>query len=128
MPTELWHWNAEPVWSRKCVCKHTHLSHTLSPASINNGVRRGDSTVSNVTWLKKYELEVCNAEGNWRDVGGIYIFTGLNAQNLWRPFYIGQANSFRDRIPNHENWSAAVRLGATHVHALVVSQAPCGCD
>jgi len=45
------------------------------------------------------------------------------ARNQWVPYYIGQTNSFADRIPNHENWSAAVRLGATHVHARVESQA-----
>jgi len=78
---------------------------------------------SKVTWLKKYEFEVCEQDANWNEVAGIYIFTGLNARNLWVPFYIGQAKNFQDRIPNHENWKAAVRLGATHVHAMVVSQA-----
>ena len=78
--------------------------------------------MSKVNWLT-HEFEVCNHVANWNDVGGIYIFTGLNAARRWRAFYIGQTNSFRDRIPNHENWTAAVRMGATHVHAMVVSQA-----
>jgi excinuclease UvrABC nuclease subunit len=57
----------------------------------------------------------------WNDVSGIYIFTGLNLQvNRWVALYIGQADSFRNRIPWHEKWSPAVQLGATHVHAMVV--------
>jgi len=34
--------------------------------------------------------------------------------------YVGQTDNFRTRIPQHERWSQAVRLGASHVHALVV--------
>jgi predicted GIY-YIG superfamily endonuclease len=35
--------------------------------------------------------------------------------------YIGQTDSFRDRIPGHERWDEARRAGATHVHAMVVT-------
>ncbi len=76
-----------------------------------------------IKWLN-YEFGVYDPETTtWNDVGGIYIFTGLNPQGRWRAFYIGQAKSFQDRIPSHENWTAAARLGATHVHAMVVQQA-----
>lgn len=78
--------------------------------------------MSKVSW-SGHQFEVCDKNANWKDVPGIYIFTGLNAAGLWRPFYIGQAASFSDRIPNHETWASAVRLGATHVHAMVVQQA-----
>jgi len=72
-----------------------------------------------IKWLT-YGFEVYDPETTtWNDVAGIYIFAGLTPKG-WRPFYIGQAESFKDRIPNHENWPAAVRLGATHVHARVV--------
>jgi excinuclease UvrABC nuclease subunit len=77
---------------------------------------------STVNW-SGHLFEVCNKNSNWSNVPGIYIFTGLNAAGKWRPFYIGQAQSLSDRIPNHEQWAAAVRLGATHVHAKVVQQA-----
>jgi excinuclease UvrABC nuclease subunit len=56
----------------------------------------------------------------WNDVAGVYIFCGVNQANQWVPLYIGQADSFRNRIPRHEQWLPATRLGATHVHALVV--------
>ncbi len=71
-------------------------------------------------WLY-YEFGVYDSERTtWNDVAGIYVFAGITPQGRWRAFYIGQAKSFQDRIPNHENWPAAVRLGATHVHAMVV--------
>ena len=59
----------------------------------------------------------------WHNVAGIYIFAGLNQTNQWIALYIGQCDSFADRIPSHERWAEAARLGATHVHAMVVPQA-----
>lgn len=75
-----------------------------------------------VRWLS-YQFTVYTANTSWYDVGGIYIFCGLSPQNQWVALYIGQADSFRNRIPSHEQWTPAVRLGATHIHALVVPQA-----
>lgn len=69
-----------------------------------------------------YEFTVYTENTNWNEVGGIYIFCGVNPQNQWVPIYIGQADSFRNRIPQHEQWNPAVRLGATRIHALVVGQ------
>jgi excinuclease UvrABC nuclease subunit len=76
-----------------------------------------------IKWLTNEFLVDEPATTTWNDVGGIYIFTGLDASGRWKPYYIGQARSFKDRIPNHENWRAAARLVATHVHAMVVSLA-----
>ena len=76
-----------------------------------------------VKW-STYEFEVYYPGSvKWNNVAGIYIFTGLNEKGLWRPFYIGQAKNFQNRIPGHEGWPSAALLGATHVHALVVPQA-----
>ena len=36
--------------------------------------------------------------------------------DLWQALYIGQTGDLSDRLPNHEEWPAAVALGATHVH------------
>lgn len=71
-----------------------------------------------VKWLN-HEFHVCLKDANWNNVSGVYIFTGLNRQNQWVPIYLGQADSFRNRIPSHEQWSPAKQLGATHVHARV---------
>lgn len=72
------------------------------------------------TWLN-YRFEVYPAGGTtWRPVPGVYIFAGMNAYRQWVALYIGQAGSLANRFSNHERWPAAARLGATHVHALVV--------
>lgn len=75
-----------------------------------------------VTW-GSYEFGIYSQADNWGDVAGIYIFAGKNQQGHWVALYIGQANSFAQRIPNHERWDEAARLGATHVHACGVKSA-----
>lgn len=77
--------------------------------------------MSTVNWYG-YEFSVYQQGGNWNDVGGIYIFSGLSSRREWVPIYIGQTDSFRNRIPLHEKWIPAMRLGATHVHAMAESQ------
>lgn len=57
------------------------------------------------------------------EVAGLYIFAGRNSANLWVALYVGQTDSFALRIPTHERWTEAARLGATHVHAMAESQA-----
>lgn len=74
------------------------------------------------TW-KNHVFSVHLHSASWSEAGGIYIFCGVNSQNHWVPLYIGQADSFRNRIPSHEQWTPAVRLGATHVHAKAVPEA-----
>jgi len=75
-----------------------------------------------VNWLS-YEFTIYCHEIQWNNVAGIYIFAGLNQQNQWTPYYIGQCDSFQNRIPSHELWGRAQSLGATHVHARTVAQA-----
>jgi hypothetical protein len=72
-----------------------------------------------ITW-GGHEFHVLLKDAAWSDVGGIYIFTGVNAQNQWYPLYIGQAVSLAERLPTHERWQEAVKLGATHVHAAAI--------
>jgi hypothetical protein len=79
--------------------------------------------ISTARWLD-YSLIIYDpATVTWNAVSGVYAFAGRDAQGIWRPLYIGQADTFRTRpMPpgNHERWAEAVRLGATHVHALTV--------
>jgi excinuclease UvrABC nuclease subunit len=73
-----------------------------------------------VQWLS-YDFTVYNPlMTTWNDVAGVYVFTGLDRIGRWIALYIGQADSLRNRFSSHEQWSPAVRLGATHVHAMVV--------
>lgn len=54
--------------------------------------------------------------------GGVYIFAAFeNALNSWLPVYVGQTSKLATRLPNHEKWSAAQRLRATHVHVCFMA-------
>ena len=104
--------------SRKCVGKHASIANVSTKVSTKEFCKEL-VRMNTVTWLT-YQFTVYAAATTWNDVGGIYIFAGLNAQGRWRALYIGQAKSFKERLPNHENWSDAVALGATHIHAMSV--------
>jgi hypothetical protein len=78
--------------------------------------------MATATW-GGYEFTIYDpATTTWNDVPGIYIFA-QPVQNGWYAKYIGIADSFSARLPNHERWTEARRLGATHVHAAVIQQA-----
>ncbi len=75
-----------------------------------------------VTWLS-YTLTVCVKEAPWNNVAGIYIFAQEILPGKWQAHYVGQTDSFQNRIPSHEQWEKARVLGATHVLAMSVPQA-----
>jgi len=53
---------------------------------------------------------------NWNAVGGNYIFAKDNGPT-WSAIYIGQTESFKDRLPSHDKLPCAQRNGFTHIHA-----------
>ncbi|MEE9303801.1 MAG: hypothetical protein V3U84_08430 [Thiotrichaceae bacterium] len=67
------------------------------------------------------EFNIYDRNDSWNDVAGLYIFS-YHTANGWHALYVGQAESFQARLPNHERLDEAVRNGATHIHALGVSQ------
>jgi hypothetical protein len=67
-----------------------------------------------------YVFTIYDPGTQWNNVAGIYIFAGQNQQHQWIPLYIGQCDSFSNRIPSHEQWGRAQSLGATHIHAMAV--------
>jgi excinuclease UvrABC nuclease subunit len=75
-----------------------------------------------VAWAENVEFAVCSPMASFNNVGGIYIFAGVNQANQWVPHYIGQASSLAERLSDRERWPEAQRLGATHIHAKVVQQ------
>jgi hypothetical protein len=56
----------------------------------------------------------------WNEVAGLFIFTCLDDQNIWRAIYVGQTDNFSSCLPSHALIDEAVQNGATHIHALVV--------
>ena len=69
-----------------------------------------------------YEFRVYDvALSGWNDVGGVYIFAGVDAANRWYAHYIGQTGSFKTRIPGHERLAEATSAyRTTHIHARTV--------
>ena len=75
--------------------------------------------ISNATFNGKvgtYNFEVYSLDTAFNAVGGVYIFTkrtvapgGHGTHDL---LYIGETESFRDRIPNHEKRPCVDRNGA----------------
>jgi hypothetical protein len=69
------------------------------------------------------DFTVYDQNEGWNKVAGLYIFSYLGTNGLWQALYVGQTDDFSSRLPSHEKLNEAVRRGATHIHALVVSQA-----
>jgi hypothetical protein len=51
----------------------------------------------------------------FKDEGGNYIFVRPVPTGGYLPVYIGQADSLKNRLPNHERLADAKRAGATDV-------------
>jgi hypothetical protein len=77
---------------------------------------------SNVVWKgqssRRYEYSVHELNTDWADKPGNYIYAKI-VNGAWRAVYIGQTNSFKNRLPNHNELPCINRNGATHVHAHV---------
>lgn len=58
-------------------------------------------------------------DAKWNSVPGIYLFSRTAHPSRADVLYVGQCSSFRDRIPSHERWDEAARLGALFVSAYV---------
>ena len=69
---------------------------------------------------KGYIYEIHPIEGTtWSDVPGNYIFAKLSKPHTWKATYIGETESLKDRIPNHNELPCIQRNKCTHVHAHV---------
>ena len=71
---------------------------------------------------KTYSYTVYGIGTDWHDVGGNYIFAKL-VSGRWAAVYIGETQSFKDRLPNHEQLPCVRRNGGTHIHAHINSDA-----
>lgn len=86
-------------------------------------------SVPRVSWTgasgvpRMFELHAIGTTFN--PVGGVYIFCGLSALNVWIPIYIGQTENFKVRLTDglsaHHRIADIRRFGATHICAAVVT-------
>lgn len=65
---------------------------------------------------KSYGYWIAPIDASFKDVPGNYIFAKETKPNQWRAVYIGQAESLKERLSNHEKEPCARRNGATHIH------------
>jgi len=75
-------------------------------------------------WLgesgESYTYDIHKFEGTWNDVPGNYIFARLNDNRRWTAIYIGETESFKDRLTeSHKKLPCARENGFTHVHAHI---------
>jgi len=70
---------------------------------------------------QKFDFQAHPITANWNDAAGIYMFASQDSSGNWTVYYVGQTDSFKNRLPTHERWAEAVRSGATTVLACTVT-------
>jgi len=68
---------------------------------------------------KKYMYDIYLIGTNWNDVPGNYIFAKEASSSNWESVYIGETESFKDRLPNHNELPCVSRNGGTHIHVRI---------
>ena len=73
---------------------------------------------------RKYVFGGYSIGTEFRDVGGVYIFTKQARNQLnelkYYPLYIGKTESLKDRVnSSHEKWGCAERNGLNCIYVLV---------
>ena len=53
--------------------------------------------------------------GGIQAAAGNYAFVKALPNGNYSAIYFGESENLRDRLPTHDQWAAAKRLGATHV-------------
>jgi excinuclease UvrABC nuclease subunit len=87
----------------------------------NRQTKKDIDMTATTKWLSHvFTVYQHDGQNQWNNLPGIYIFAGTNQQDRLIPYYIGQCDSFLNRIPSHEQWDMAKAFGATHVHVMVV--------
>jgi predicted GIY-YIG superfamily endonuclease len=79
-------------------------------------------TEQTVLWAgasgEQYRYWVYPINTSFKDQPGNYIYAMINARTgRWQAVYVGQTSSLGQRLATHEKEQAAMRHGATHIHA-----------
>jgi len=68
---------------------------------------------------KKYLYNIYEIDTEWNDVPGNYIFAKETSPHKWKAVYIGETESFKERLPNHNESPCIERNEGTHIHARI---------
>ena len=66
---------------------------------------------------KSYKYWTYPINTTFKDAPGNYIYAKISASRKWLAVYIGQTVSLSQRLASHEKEQAAIRHGATYIHA-----------
>ena len=95
----------------------------VSPTLVKPGLASGKAAleitvVITVNWPgasgKLYTYWLDDPASTFKNEGGNYAFVKQLPNGNFVPLYFGQAKSLQNRLPSHERWPDALRLGATH--------------
>jgi hypothetical protein len=70
---------------------------------------------------KQYQYWISPIGMTFVDEPGNYIFTKETSPNHWIPLYIGQTESLRNRLTDHEKLPCIQQYGGTNIHAHTTS-------
>jgi hypothetical protein len=83
--------------------------------------RRNDVADTTIEWPGSsggtYTYWIHEIGTAFKDSPGSYIFAKETSPGRWTPVYIGETNSLKDRLSNHEKMPCVRRHSGTHVHA-----------
>lgn len=66
---------------------------------------------------RKYKYWIHDMDTTFKDSPGNYIFAKETSPGYWEPLYIGETESLKDRLSNHEKRPCVIRNRGTHIHA-----------
>src|SRR5258708_7060330 len=99
------------------------MSQTASRSCRRTSARRAEGSdsmakIADATFRGEsgnYGFEVYGVDTTFNAVGAVYVFShrevGSDGKGLHTLLYIGQTDSLKDRIPDHEKWPCARRHG-----------------
>jgi hypothetical protein len=58
-----------------------------------------------------------HSKTQWHPLAGNYAFAYQDVDGKWVIVYIGETEDFSKRLPTHERWDAAKKLGCLHIIA-----------
>ncbi len=65
----------------------------------------------------EYKYWIHGMETSFKDEAGNYIFAKETSPGNWTPVYVGETESLKDRLSNHDKLPCVKRHGGTHIHA-----------
>ena len=93
----------------------------LGGCRIGTALTTGGKAMAAIqTPLGLFDFQAFNMDGQWNGTAGVYMFVRPSHNGNLDVLYVGLCESFANRMPNHDRWDEAVRLGANSVHAVVV--------